>query len=859
MKITIPELSLVVLVGPSGSGKSSFGRKLFLPTEVVSSDACRGLVSDNENDQSATNDAFDLLHTIVRKRLGRGRLTVIDATNVQPEARKSLVELAREYHVLPVAIVFDLPEKLCQERNASRPDRQFGPHVIRNQAQQMRRSLRGLEREGFRYVFKLASPEEVDAVTIERQPLWNNRRDVHGPFDIVGDIHGCFDELLELMTTLGYQVVRQDAQSMDRQDAAFSVVPPEGRKLVFVGDLVDRGPSTPDVLRLAMTMVNAGQAFCVPGNHDIKLVKALKGRDVQITHGLAESMQQLEKESPEFRAQALNFLDDLVSHYVFDDGKLVVAHAGMKESMQGRGSGKVRDFALYGETTGETDEFGLPVRYNWSSDYRGKALVVYGHTPVPEPLWLNGTVNIDTGCVFGGRLSALRYPEREIVSVSAKATYYESRKPFLPNDDLAPRAAQHAADDVLDIDDVIGKRLIDTRLLPRITIREENAIAALEVMSRFAVDPKWLIYLPPTMSPSETSRLPGLLEHPQEAFAYYRNEGVPRVICEQKHMGSRAVVIVCRDEAVSVKRFGVIEPALGAVYTRTGRRFFSDTALENQFLGRVRNAVDHAALWDQLGTDWMCLDCELMPWSMKAQELLTSQYAPVGAAGVEALKSAGAALADAGTRTDGLQELADRTAARLESLQKYREAYAHYCWPVRSIDDLKLAPFHLLATEGAVHIDKQHGWHMERLATLCAQDEKLLLATPCRIVDVNDTSSCDQAAEWWQAMTSSGGEGIVVKPLDFISRRRRGYAQPAVKCRGPEYLRIIYGPEYLMPENLERLRSRGLGAKRSLASREFALGIEALERFVRKEPLRRTHECVFGVLALESEPVDPRL
>lgn len=859
MKITIPELSLVVLVGPSGSGKSSFGRKLFLPTEVVSSDACRGLVSDNENDQSATNDAFDLLHTIVRKRLGRGRLTVIDATNVQPEARKSLVELAREYHVLPVAIVFDLREKLCQERNASRPDRQFGPHVIRNQAQQMRRSLRGLEREGFRYVFKLASPEEVDAVTIERQPLWNNRRDVHGPFDIVGDIHGCFDELLELMTTLGYQVVRQDAQSMDRQDAAFSVVPPEGRKLVFVGDLVDRGPSTPDVLRLAMTMVNAGQAFCVPGNHDIKLVKALKGRDVQITHGLAESMQQLEKESPEFRAQALNFLDDLVSHYVFDDGKLVVAHAGMKESMQGRGSGKVRDFALYGETTGETDEFGLPVRYNWSSDYRGKALVVYGHTPVPEPLWLNGTVNIDTGCVFGGRLSALRYPEREIVSVSAKATYYESRKPFLPNDDLAPRAAQHAADDVLDIDDVIGKRLIDTRLLPRITIREENAIAALEVMSRFAVDPKWLIYLPPTMSPSETSRLPGLLEHPQEAFAYYRNEGVPRVICEQKHMGSRAVVIVCRDEAVSVKRFGVIEPALGAVYTRTGRRFFSDTALENQFLGRVRNAVDHAALWDQLGTDWMCLDCELMPWSMKAQELLTSQYAPVGAAGVEALKSAGAALADAGTRTDGLQELADRTAARLESLQKYREAYAHYCWPVRSIDDLKLAPFHLLATEGAVHIDKQHGWHMERLATLCAQDEKLLLATPCRIVDVNDTSICDQAAEWWQAMTSSGGEGIVVKPLDFISRGRRGHAQPAVKCRGPEYLRIIYGPEYLMPENLERLRSRGLGAKRSLASREFALGIEALERFVRKEPLRRTHECVFGVLALESEPVDPRL
>ena len=851
MKITIPELSLVVLIGPSGSGKSSFGRKQFLPTEVVSSDACRGLVSDNENDQSATDDAFDLLHTIVRKRLARGRLTVVDATNVQPEARKSLVELAREYHVLPVAMVFNVAEKLCHERNASRPDRQFGAHVVRNQAQQLRRSLRGLDREGFRYVYKFFTPEEVDAVTIERQPLWNNRREEHGPFDVIGDVHGCLDELVQLMGTLGYQV--------ERGNATFSVLPPDGRKLVFVGDLVDRGPATPDVLRLVMGMVDAGLAFCVPGNHDIKLVKALKGRDVQLTHGLAESLQQLERESPEFRSDALKFLDELVSHYVFDDGKLVVAHAGLKESMQGRGSGKVRDFALYGETTGETDEFGLPVRYNWSADYRGKALVVYGHTPVSEPLWLNGTVNIDTGCVFGGRLTALRYPEREIVSVPAKATYYESKKPFLANESLAPRAAQHAADDVLDIDDVIGKRLIDTRLMSRITVREENAIAALEVMSRFAVDPKWLIYLPPTMSPSETSKLPGLLEHPQEAFAYYRHEGVPRVICEQKHMGSRAVVILCRGDAASEKRFGVIEAKPGVVYTRTGRRFFTDDVLERTFLDRLRVAVEKSGVWDELGTDWMCLDCELMPWSVKAQELLTSQYAPVAAAGIEILGVAKAALDQATARIGELQGLAKRTGERLESLARYQKAYRHYCWPVLKIEDLKLAPFHLLASEGSVHTDKQHGWHMEKLAQICAQDQELLLATPFKIVDVNDTASCEEATAWWQEMTSAGGEGMVVKPLDFISKGRRGYAQPAVKCRGPEYLRIIYGPEYLMPENLERLRSRGLGSKRSLASREFALGVEALERFVRKEPLRRTHECVFGVLALESEPVDPRL
>lgn len=851
MKIQIPELSLVLLIGPSGCGKSSFARKHFLPTEVISSDYCRGLVSDDENDQAATGDAFDLVHAIARKRLGRGRLTVIDATNVQPESRKPLVELAREYHVFPVAIVFDLPEKLCHERNANRPDRQFGPHVVRNQAQQMRRSLRGLEREGFRYNFRLSSPAEVEAATIERQPLWNNRREEHGPFDIIGDVHGCFEELVELLTHLGYKV--------ERSDEGFEVTPPDGRKVVFVGDLVDRGPSTPDVLRLAMSMVSAGQAFCVPGNHDVKLVKALKGRDVQLTHGLAESMHQLREQPDEFRGGAAKFLDGLISHYVFDDGKLVVAHAGLKESMQGRGSGKVRDFALYGETTGETDEFGLPVRYNWSLDYRGKALVVYGHTPVPEPLWLNNTVNIDTGCVFGGRLTALRYPEREIISVPARAVYYESRKPFLPADLVAERAAQHAADDVLDIEDVVGKRIVDTRLVSRITIREENAMAALEVMSRFAVDPKWLIYLPPTMSPSETSKLPGLLEHPQEALAYYRHEGIPHVVCEQKHMGSRAVVIICRDEGVSVKRFGVIEPAIGVVYTRTGRPFFSDSKLEREFLERIRQAVTAVGIWEELSTDWLCLDCELMPWSMKAQELLRQQYAPAGTAGVHALSAAEKVLGQARQRIDAIAELAAHAEQRFAALVKYCDEYRRYCWPVSSLVDLKLAPFHLLASEGKVHTDKPHTWHMETLARICAADPEILLPTPFQQVDLNDPANCEVTTSWWTELTSAGNEGMVVKPLDFISKGRRGYAQPAVKCRGPEYLRIIYGPEYMLPENLERLRARGLGAKRSLASREFALGVEALERFVRKEPLRRTHERVFGVLALESEPVDPRL
>ncbi len=849
MNITIPDLALVLLVGPSGSGKSTFGRKHFLTTEVVSSDVCRGLVSDNENDQSATNDAFALLHEILRKRLARGRLTVVDATNTQPEARKTLIALAQEFHVVPCAIVFDLPERLCQDRNASRPDRQFGPHVIRNQSAQLRRSMRGLEREGLRHIFKLSSPEEVDAATVERQPLYNNRKSEHGPFDIIGDVHGCFEELTDLLAKLGYALT---AEGND-----FSLVAPEGRRLVFVGDLVDRGPASPQVLKLAAQLVASGQAFCVPGNHDVRLMRVLRGKDTPLTYGLGETLEQLASETPETKRNIADFIRGLVSHYVFDDGKLVVAHAGLKESMQGRGSAKVRDVAVHGENTGETDEFGN-VRYVWAADYRGSALVVYGHTPIAEPVWLNNTVNIDTGAVFGGSLTALRYPEREVVSVPARKMYYEPTRPFLATDERLPRTAQQADDDVLDLADVVGKRLIDTRLLPKITIREENAIAALEVMSRFAVDPKWLIYLPPTMSPSETSKKPELLEHPQEALGYYRSEGVSQVICEQKHMGSRAVVIVCRDETVALSRFGVVTPALGVVYTRTGRRFFTDDATEAAFLGRLRDAAEAAGLWATLRTDWMCLDCELMPWSAKAQELLRSQYAPVGSAGLMALGAEVQVLAKARERLLELGELAERMMLRLSAMQKYVQEYRQYCWSVTSIDDLKLAPFHLLASEAAVHTDKPHTWHMEMLRGLCAADTKLLIATPFRIVDLNDAASCESAVAWWTELTSTGHEGMVVKPLDFITTGKR-FSQPAIKCRGPEYLRIIYGPEYLLSENLERLRARNVGAKRSLAAREFALGIEALERFVAKEPLRRIHECVFGVLALESEPIDPRL
>lgn len=838
--LPVTDLSLVVLIGASGSGKSTFARRHFAPTEVISSDFCRGLVADDENDQSASRDAFDVLHYIAGKRLAAGRRTVVDATSVQQESRRQLVDLAKKHDVLPIAIVLDVPEEVCAERNAARTDRADMPRrVIQRHTRELRRSLRHLEREGFRKVHVLRGVEAVENASVVTEKRFNDLTHLTGPFDIIGDIHGCSSELESLLSKLGYV------------DGAH----PQGRTAVFVGDLVDRGPDTPGVLRRVMSMVASGTALCVPGNHENKLGRWLKGRGVQHTHGLAETVEQLEKEDDAFRTRVREFIDGLVSHYVLDGGRLVVCHAGLPEKYHGRTSGRVRSHALYGDTTGETDEFGLPVRYPWAEDYRGRAAVVYGHTPVPRATWLNNTICLDTGAVFGGKLTALRWPERELVDVPAERVWYEPTKP------LAVEAPGGHEGRPLDLADVHGRRTVETRHAGRITVREENAAAALEVMSRFAVDPRLLPYLPPTMAPTATSRIEGHLEHPAEAFAQYEADGVARVVCEEKHMGSRAVALVCRDTAAARDRFGVTGGPTGSLYTRTGRPFLDDGAMTEEVLARVRRSVDAAGLWDELETDWLLLDAELMPWSLKASGLLRAQYAAVGAASGAVFPAALAALAGAAARGVDVGGLSAKQRDRAADAAAFTQAYRRYCWPTRELEGVRLAPFQILAVQGRGLAALPHDEQLTLIDRLVEHDGSGLLQTTRRLfVDTGDPESVRAGIDWWLEMTARGGEGMVVKPAGAVVRDPQGrLVQPGVKVRGREYLRIIYGPEYTRPDNLARLRHRFLGHKRSLAIREYALGLEALDRLAEGEPLWRVHEAVFGVLALESEPVDPRL
>ncbi|WP_206431649.1 polynucleotide kinase-phosphatase [Deinococcus psychrotolerans] len=819
--IDLPELCLVALVGASSAGKTHFAAQHFLPSETLSSDFFRRLVSDDEAALDANADAFDSLFFVAGKRLTRGRLTVVDATSVRPDDRQRLIKLARQYDVPAVAIVLDLPLKVLQARHAERSDRALSPDVIKRQHLELRRTLNGLSKEGFRQVWALRSEEEISAAQIRRVPLNANKKDLLGPFDFIGDVHGCLSELRALLTQLGY---------VNGQH-------PQGRTAVFVGDLIDRGPDSAGVLDLVMKMVHSGQALCVIGNHDDKLMRVLDGQKATLKHGLADTVRQLEERGEAFKTQVRTFLRGLTGHLQLDGGAVVVAHAGLPEAYQGRSSGRVRSFALYGDVDGSTDEWGMPVRRDWAKGYSGGGRVIYGHTPVARPVWVNRTLNLDTGCVFGGALTALRYPELELVSVPALAQYAAPSRPFLP---LAG-----GADAPLEWADFSGDQRLETRTFGSVNLKAAEMRGALEVFGRFGIDPADALYLPPTMSPVETSSRPDYLEHPDEAFAYYRAEGQAEVICQEKHMGSRTLLLLRQD-------------ASGAIYTRTGRPFFKDAAWERDLLERATQAATRAGLWEALKTDWLLLDAEILPWNFKAGELLRGQYAPVAAAGETALGAAVQLLEQAQRRGLPLAEVLSHTQTRAEDLHAYRQAYRAYVRQVDTPADLKVAPFHLLASKGAVHDDQTHLWHLEMLGQLVDAAPDLFISTAAQIFNLNDPASQQAATDWWLSLTAQGGEGMVVKPLHFRQDDKR-LLQPALKVRGREYLRIIYGPEYTQPQHLVRLKARAVKAKRGRAVREFHLGLEGLRRFSEGAGISAVHPYVLGVLALEQGELDARL
>lgn len=845
----IPDFCLVLMIGPSASGKSTVARRLFESTEILSSDHYRAIASNDTQDQSATPDAFELLHHAARIRLRRRLLTVIDATNLDPTHRAALAQIARDHDCPTIAVNLEISLAECLRRNEARQTGSIPPQAIRRQAQSSRQAARQLKRERHRTVFTLTEPSHCDQLNLVRSPGRFDRRDLAGPFDFIGDVHGCHEELRTLLFRLGYS-------------QADVPVHPEGRIAVFVGDLVDRGPGSLEVLQTVIGMVKAQSALAVKGNHDDKFMRYLRGRDVTINHGLERTISQTAHLDAAERKAIADFINELPVHYMLDQGRVAVAHAGITPEYQNRNSGRITQFCMYGPTNAGSDADTDPDRVDWTRDYRHTVKVIYGHTANAFAAWSNNTVNLDTGCVYGGALTALSYPEDVFTTVPALRQHYPNSRPLEP-----PPGHRIEAPRPLESRDVTGRLTVHTETLGEVHVDPEHAAAALEHVSRFAVDPRWLVYVPPTVSPTRTSSRPDLLEHTDDAVEYYLENRISEIILQEKHMGSRGVLIVARDEHSVADAFHLQPASAGAAYTRTGRPFFRSPSLETSVLDRSRQAIETAGLWEQLETDFLVLDCEIMPWSLKGQDLITSIYAPTGHAANTTLALAHERLQQALARGIDTSQLIQSVTERRSEVDLFREAYARYCRPVHHVRDVSIAPFQLLASRGQNLARRDHRWHMATADAIAHSAPDLFRPTRHLVLRTDQPDAKDQAEQFFFELTASGLEGLVIKPLPEpepnpeapTQPRSSRQVQPALKVRGPSYLTIIYGPEYHLPNNLKRLRSRSLAAKRSMALRQHALGMESLDRFAAGEPTYRVHQAAYASLALATETTDPRL
>ncbi len=857
MEITLPEVSLVLLLGPSCSGKSTFAKNHFRKEDILSQEQFLRMVAGENRSPRAHQDAQSALTYILEKRLRNGLLTVVDGSHVSQISRKLFRQISRKSYVPMYGIWLDLPEDVLRARFEVLDDPLRSMSQIRQQMEELAKYDLGLKAEGFRTVYRLNSEQEIDEVNINIKPLPCNRQEETGPFDLIGDVHGCLDELILLLARLGYQV-----KLNPRKESTYVVTPPEGRRVVFVGDLVDRGPDSPGVLKLVMDMVQAGTAFCVTGNHDDKFKRHLMGRKVKVAHGLEQTLAQMENEDEEFETKVRQFLQSLPDHLVLDGGRITVAHAGIKEAMQGRQSGEVRSFCMYGETTGETDEFGLPVRHNWAGEYEGESIVVYGHTPVPEAIWQNQTINIDTGCVFGGALSALRFPEKEIISVPAAKVYSEPKRPLAMN---LPDLQQNQQSEFINFERIAGRNLVTTRDNYYITIKDQASPSTLEFLELGGLNPRWLIYLPPRLSPTKSSTLPGYLEHLTEALSYYAKKGLDKVLVEEMQGGEEVTIVIAKNEVTAIKRFGIRAEGFGAAINSKGHPYFKSELSEQQFLKRFRKVIDSLELWEAFDTDWFCISGEMTPGAKNWQELATN-FHRINSAADASLAARSDALRAAGESGLDVQSLLQTNAVYQQYQEKFARVLKQHDLPFEHLEDLCFYPSYLLASEGKTYFDKEQIWHRQIWASLDAPDADLeeicrdLFKSPSyHWVDLNSEKEKRKAIAWFESLSEKCGAGVTVRSSTLRMESGTDLIQPGLTVRGREYLRLVYGMDYDRPDLLERHRLRRLKDIRQLTVRQLALGIEALSRFVEKQDLTSVYECNFALLALQTNDIDPRL
>lgn len=862
MQIQLPYAGTVLLIGPSNSGKTTFikqliNNKTILPSEVVSSDDFRVLVGDGEfidwrnkpkeeadvlfdEYQQISKEAFSLMDAAVESRSRLNKLTFIDATHLHPDDRKKYVSLANKHHLPIIAIVFDIPEETLLERDEQR-EHPRGKRRIKQQYQVFKREKRVIKTEGYDATY-LIKHTDFNVVRTEN-PI---EIDVQNGIDVIGDIHGCFDEMIILLEKLGYQ---------PNQDGFY--IHPQGRKFVSLGDVMSRGPHSLDTMIFIMKHVKNNLAYMIDSNHGWKIARWLDGRKVVLNHGdekVAEEFRRFEEtEGKEqtgiLKSELKEFLLQAPSHYVFTNNGIsvfVCAHAGIKDEFIGKQSDQISDFCRYGDTDG-VDSNGKPLRKDWLIHHQTSTFIVWGHDPKPQPLLINNTLNIDQGVVFGGKLTAFRYPEKEITSVSAKMDYSNSI-------DNPLKEWEQKRLDPPNIEKFINGYTVRTEVFGDVKVPKNVVKPAIDTISHFTIPIEQLVYIPPTMSPTpRASSVQTYLEHPKDAISYYRDHGIETMVAEKKHMGSRGILLLFKNEETAEKYVGI--KTLGTIYTRTGRLFFEKDR-EKRILTVLNKDLHADNYFTKYDTDFILLDAEIMPWNLKAKELISKQYAHVAENAILDRENLKGKLKAASFQSDIVKSWLEEYEQKLNRALIFKDVFQKYCWDIEDVEKIQIAPFHVLAHSKETFFDKSHVWHME-MNRAFAKLSQFFVETEYKVI--TDEASEEEVVQWWLDMTSEGHEGIVIKPETFISKHNGKLLQPAIKVRGQKYLSIIYGMDYLQPENLIRLKERNTNKKQKLALKEFALGVEGLQRYINGQSIENVHECVLATLAMESDPVDPRL
>jgi hypothetical protein len=685
--------------------------------------------------------------------------------------------------------------------------------------------------------------------------------DIGNGLDIMGDGHGLLKSRLDLIEKAGYVVC---------DDGIYRH--PSGRKLVYLNDETGKGCEPDDrveygkypsiaMANMMMKQVKAGEAYAVDSNHNYKLWRFLEGRNVIMQNGdelVEQEFINFEKEygkekTLQLKSELLDFLKNLPSHLIIQDNginRAVVVHAGIKEEMIGKKSNEIRDYCRFGPKNDESENIEeIPNRIDWTKEYNGAPLIIWGHDPRPEPRIINNTINLDQGGYCGHKLTLMRYPDMEFVHVNVNKSYVEDEKnaimKFYNNRFEIPSINSYINGINLEID---GKE---------INCHHKDVAYALDLVSTRTVSLEELFYVAPTMSPTpKVSKLDNFLEHPNEAFEYFIENDIKKVVAQKKHMGSRALITLFKNEEIGKKYIN--KNKKGFILSRNNIRFFN-IEQEKQYVDRLVEDLTKHNFFEKYDTDLLILDCEILPWNLKANSLITNQYGLVSNTSRYVRNHKLEILKELFNQGKVSKEDVEKQINLLENSKKFHDVFSFYCWNIEDINNVKIAPFHILSFSKESNFNRNHEWHMG-ISKELSMMSSLFIETPYMIINLDNEQEKNSCIKWWKEITEDGHEGIVIKPYKFISKNKNGeIVQPAIKVRGKEYLRIIYGMDYLEKENLEIIKQRSAHKKMKKAISQFLLSVESINRFINMDKIENILECVLASMSIDNEFTDPRL